>query len=297
MPIIPTLWFLHPRLAGDRLDHVVAVEALQRLEEVERATRAAGAAHVHVDDREAHQVREHRDAARRSGRVGVAVARVLDQRRVRRQRTRGWSGSSGCRAAGRDARLVGLVGGCTLYGELRAVAGREVPVAAARDRLVVDRRVPRRRALGVHGDRRRLRAVGDPAHAVAARRRARRGTAARRASWRSASRRPCPALFTSDICVDGARPVTYTWRALPTAVKVGVAARRDRDRQRRDDQRTRSSPSRVRARSLRMLARVFDIRPALPDAHMLVGAEPGPVRQAPQAQRTFAAAGTELPGP
>ena len=83
MPIIPTLWCsTHGWRAIVSID-VVAVEALQRLEEVERAARAAGAAHVDVDDREAHQVGEDRDAALRAGRVGVAVARVLDQRRRR----------------------------------------------------------------------------------------------------------------------------------------------------------------------------------------------------------------------
>ena len=56
----------HPGLAGDGLDHVVAVEALQRLEVVIRAARAAGAAHVDVDDREPEQVgdRAIRSAAR-----------------------------------------------------------------------------------------------------------------------------------------------------------------------------------------------------------------------------------------
>jgi hypothetical protein len=68
----------NPRLFGDRLDHVVAVEILIRFEEVEGAARAAGSAHVHVDHREAHQVREHRDAAFGAFRVRVPVAGVLD---------------------------------------------------------------------------------------------------------------------------------------------------------------------------------------------------------------------------
>ncbi len=108
----------HPRLVGDRLDHVVAVEVLHVFEEVVGAARAAGSAHVHVDHREAHQVGEHRDAVFRAGRVRIPVARVLDQRRIRRRvarrrharlRERRESGSStahrahppGCSAGGR----------------------------------------------------------------------------------------------------------------------------------------------------------------------------------------------------
>ena len=182
----PDLVVPHPRLAGDRLDHVVAVEALQRLEEVEGATRAAGAAHVHVDDREAHQVREDRDAAGRSGRVGVPVARVLDQRRVRRQRNAGPLG------IGRARREAGLARRARrrvhVDGELRAVTGGEVRVAVARESTGC-------RSPGFQGaassectvSGRRLQPVGDPAHAVAASPAARSGTAAHRASWRSAS--------------------------------------------------------------------------------------------------------------
>ena len=74
-PHHPDLVALDPRLAGDRLDHVVAVEALQRLEEVEGAARATGAAHVDVDDGEAHQVADQRDAALGAVGIRVAVAR------------------------------------------------------------------------------------------------------------------------------------------------------------------------------------------------------------------------------
>ena len=102
----PHLVVQDPRLARDRLDHVVAVEALQRLEEVEGAARAAGAAHVHVDDREAHQVGEDRDPALRPGRIGVAVAGVLDQGR----RRPGWDVRQ--RKAERQA-LATSCGGCT----------------------------------------------------------------------------------------------------------------------------------------------------------------------------------------
>ena len=68
-----------PRLPRDGLDHVVAVEVLERLEEVIRAARATCAAHIDVDDREPHQVGERRDPALGRVRVGVPVARVLDQ--------------------------------------------------------------------------------------------------------------------------------------------------------------------------------------------------------------------------
>ena len=48
-PTIPTRLSWHPRLGGDRLDGVVAVEALGVLEVAERAAAAAGAAHVDAD--------------------------------------------------------------------------------------------------------------------------------------------------------------------------------------------------------------------------------------------------------
>ena len=66
----------HPRLGGDGLDHVVAVERLHGLEEAERAAAAAGAAHVH-----AHVGEALRGVQRgQVGAVGVAglVAAVLD---------------------------------------------------------------------------------------------------------------------------------------------------------------------------------------------------------------------------
>ncbi len=149
----PDLVIPHPRLTGDRLDHVVAVEALKRLEEVERATRATGAAHVHVDDREPHQVREDGDAVRRSGRVRVPVARVLDQRRVRRREV-------GATRNGDARREAGLARGARrrvhVDGELRPVTGGEVRVAVVRNRLVVDARIPGRGLVRVHGERRGL---------------------------------------------------------------------------------------------------------------------------------------------
>ena len=214
----PDLVVLHPGLIRDRLDHVVPVEALQRLEEVERATRAAGPAHVHVDDREAHQVRQDRDAVVRTSRVGVPVTRVFDQRRVRRseigaarKRRARWQPG----LAGRTRRRVHV------DGELRAVAGGQVPVAAVGDRLVVDVRIPRRRVLGVHRERAGF-APSETRDLVARRPAPRRGTASRRASRRSVSaRRPRDRRATLR---RRASPVTYTWRALPAAWNVGVAA-------------------------------------------------------------------------
>ncbi len=94
----PHLVMQHPRLARDRLDHVVAVEVLERLEEVVGAAGAAGAAHVDVDDRKPHQVGDDRDPVLGTGRVGVSVAGVLDQRRPRRPARR----RRGHRHAGRQ---------------------------------------------------------------------------------------------------------------------------------------------------------------------------------------------------
>jgi hypothetical protein len=131
-----------PRLAGDRLDHVVAVEALIGVEVVIGAARAASPSHRHVDDREAEQVGELRDPADRTGRVGVAVTRVLDQRRVglgdpddRRVLGQG--------SAAQQRRGVDGVGKVDVDRELRSVARGQVPVARA-DPLVVDRRRGRR---------------------------------------------------------------------------------------------------------------------------------------------------------
>ena len=118
----------HPRLAGDRLDHVVRVEILQRFEIVERAARTAGPAHVHVDDRETHLVGHRGDSAFRAGGIRVAVSRVFDQRRSRAFVLR--------RREGRRMDVDRQLG---------AVARRQVGVAAARDRLFVGAFVPRRR--------------------------------------------------------------------------------------------------------------------------------------------------------
>ncbi len=106
--------------------------------------------------------------------IGVAVARVLDQRRVRRRvvevrqrqvgsaRQRGRHGQ-----AGRQPRLAGRAGRRVhVDRELRPVARREVAVAVVRDRLVVDVRIPWRRGIGVHRDRSRLGPAGGGAHAV-----------------------------------------------------------------------------------------------------------------------------------
>ena len=110
-PHHPDLVVEHPRLVGDRLDDVVAVEVLQRLEEVEGAARAAGPAHVDVDDREAHEVREDGDAVDRA-RPGSAYPYPEYSIRV------GYGGGS--RSArregvpgGRPGSPAGSVGGCT----------------------------------------------------------------------------------------------------------------------------------------------------------------------------------------
>ena len=100
----------HPGLVGDRLDHVVAVEVLQRFEEVEGAAGAAGAAHVDVDDGEAHQVGDQRDPVFGTGRVGVAVAGVLDQGRGRAGRDVGEFDRRGLRFGGRGGGRGGVRG-------------------------------------------------------------------------------------------------------------------------------------------------------------------------------------------
>ena len=66
-----------PRLRGDGLDHVVAVERLQGLEVVQRAAGAAGAAEVHADGGEAEELRDRRRRLA-TARVRRVVARVLD---------------------------------------------------------------------------------------------------------------------------------------------------------------------------------------------------------------------------
>ena len=159
----PDLVMESPRLARDRLDHVVPVEALQRLEEVEGATRAAGAAHVDVDHREAHQVGEDGDPALRTGRVRVPVARVLDQ---------GRSGPRGERRqlhAGQHLRHV--LRRMHVHGQLGAVAGGHIAVAAGGDGLVVDGGARRSRLSREHGQRARCLPARGGTHAVAGSRR------------------------------------------------------------------------------------------------------------------------------
>ena len=163
MPSIPTLWCLTHGWRAIGLDDVVAVEALERLEEVERAARASGAAHVHVHDREAHDVREGGDAALGAGRSGVPVARVLDERRERRVH-----GKVG-KVDALDVRDV--LGRMHRVGELDAVAGGQVSVAVLGDRLVVDARRRRCGLLREHGQRAGRLTGLRKAHAVAVSRR------------------------------------------------------------------------------------------------------------------------------
>ena len=141
-PHHPDFVVQHPGLAGDRLDDVVAVEALQRLEEVEGAARAAGAAHVDVDDREAHQVGDDRDPALRD-RPG---------RRTRSPSTRSGSGSGRPAAAAARSRRQDfghVLGRMDVDRQFGAVARGQVSVAAFRDRLAVEvgaRAAPTRRS-------------------------------------------------------------------------------------------------------------------------------------------------------
>ena len=153
----------HPGLVRDRFDDVVSIEVLQRLEEVECSARAAHPAHADVDDGEAHEIRQDGDAAFRSGRIGVRVARVLDERRIRRKEV----GPVRERGIGRQAGFARGAGGRVHgQGKLRPIAGGEVLVTAGRDGLAVDARIPRRRRSVVHDERRRLHPIGTPPDAV-----------------------------------------------------------------------------------------------------------------------------------
>ena len=153
----------HPGLVRDRFDDVVSIEVLQGLEEVECSTRAAHPAHADVDDGEAHEIGEDGDAALGSGRIGIRVARVLDERRIRREEV----GPVRQLGVGRQAGFArGARGRVHGEGELRPVARGEVLVAAGRDGLLVDARIPRRRRLVVDDERPGLHAIGVSAHAV-----------------------------------------------------------------------------------------------------------------------------------
>ena len=146
-----------PRLVGNRLDDVIPVEILQRFEEVERPARTTGAPHVDVDHRKSHEIGENGDPILRSGRIRVAVARILDKRWVRRKVV---SGAIRHRSASGQSGLTGRVSR-RMYvdGELRPVTGREVLVSVVRDLLVVDARIPRSSGTGVHDEGRRLLSV------------------------------------------------------------------------------------------------------------------------------------------
>ncbi len=127
---MPTLWCKRPRLVSDGLDHVIAVQALKRFEVVKGSTGATRAAHVHVDDGEPEQCGDCADAALRPGGIGVAVAGVLDQRRI-------WP------LARRKTYIDGQLG---------AIARAKVAVAIGGDVLGVELRARRRGAIREHGD-------------------------------------------------------------------------------------------------------------------------------------------------
>ncbi len=138
-----------PGLFSDRFDHVIAIGVLQRFEEVVGAARAAGSSHVHVDDGEAHQVGEHRDAVFGAGRVGISVAGVLDQRRIRRYMAHR---RRECRKFEQPARArltCGFGRRVDVDRQLDAVPRRQVLVSAVGDFLVVGFGIPWRRFLGV----------------------------------------------------------------------------------------------------------------------------------------------------
>ena len=139
-----------PGLAPDSLDHVVSVEGLKRLEVVEGTAGAAGAAHVDVHDSESELEGDRSNRAlatpRAVTRVGIAVAGILDQGRI---------GPASRRSLDVD-------------GQLRSVTRAQIAVAAARQALVVDVRVRRRRAVAQNPEGGRLRsALATLAHAVA----------------------------------------------------------------------------------------------------------------------------------
>ena len=133
-----------PGLAGDRLDHVVAVERLQALEVVD-ASRAPGAAHVHV-----------RPPSRAAPRSAGCRFAGPPGRRSRSRTTRRRSGRAPPRGPGR----------WTLIASWVPVARGQIAVAS-RQHLVVDRGARRRRAPAEHPQVRRH-ATADLPHAVAA---------------------------------------------------------------------------------------------------------------------------------
>ncbi len=246
----PDLAALHPRLVGDRFDHVVAVEVLQLFEEVKSAAGAPGAAHVHVDDREAHQVGEDRDAVFGPGGVGVAVARVLDQRRVgRRVAGRRHAGDRQGREVehGRHAGLARRARRRVhVDRELRAVARGQVGVAVVGDFLFVDAGVPRRRGALVDGDRCRLFAAAAHAVLLAGLHFAEEDAALFVGVLRGNGLLP----FRSDACAFGARPVASTCSTLPCTSKAEALAATGGSRRDREDRGDRD-PSRAAAGRLR----------------------------------------------
>ena len=195
---MPTLWCSDPRLVGDGLDHVVAVEVLQPLEVVERPARAAGAAHVDVDHGEAEQGGDLADPAlrRRPGRRSRSP-------RTRPASDRGpgrWAGArrwpAWSRRAWSGSRSRGW--GC---------AGRRSGCSAAR----------RGRVITVSGpDRERPWRTRYPRPA---------GTSRNTTPPSESARRRCttaPRRLSRLTVRLGARPVAYTCWTLPWAIELGL---------------------------------------------------------------------------
>ena len=195
---MPTSVELRPRLGGDGLDHVVAVEALDRLEVQERPARAAGAAHVDADVGEAERVVE-------SARTGCCRAGSGRSRSTRRR-----SGTGPVPDGKRD---VGRQGGAVAGGEVAEPLVERLAVVEAPGRARGRRSRPPSTGLtrgpgAAHG-------VGAgvelaPDQAAAARRRCR----SRRRRRRPGARAVSPGVPSS----------TYTWLTLSRTVKSGSAA-------------------------------------------------------------------------
>ena len=184
-----------PRLRGDRLDGVVAVERLQVLEEVVRAAGAAGAAHVHADPRHAERGRHELVLRLAGARARRVVAGVLDDGRVRAL----------VRGAGQD----------DIDRERRAVTGRQVPVAIGRGDVVGDELLARverlrRHLVGVEDPDRDVTGVADHGWRRCSRCRHRGCGRGSHRGRRSRPSRPSVPLRRSSNGVAAGAPMTWT---------------------------------------------------------------------------------------